>query len=84
MSVPRKMAPSLLKELHDQLQQHIKDLVPEDFNYDDLLMTDDVAVMEGLMTEEEIMQEIHEESRFMKNLLLFHICRKWRSRSPHY
>lgn len=84
MSVPGKMAPSLLKELHDQLQQHIKDLVPEDFNYDDLLMTDDVAVMKGLMTEEEVMQEIHEESRFIKNLLLFHICRKWRSRSPYY
>lgn len=84
MLVPRKMAPSYLKEWHDQLQQHSKDFVPEDFNYDDLLMTDDVRVMEGLMTGEKIMQEIHEESRVIKNLLLFYICRKWRSRSPYY
>ena len=64
-----------LKKSHDQLQQHNKDFVPEDFNYDDLLMTDDdVAVMEGLMTEEEIIQYIHdktveeedEEGRVMK------------------
>ena len=52
---------SKLRESLDQLQQHDEDFVPEDFRYDDLLtVDDDVAVMGGVMTEEEILQEIRE------------------------
>ena len=50
---------SKLKESLDQLQQHDKDFVPEYCNSDDLLtFDDDVVVMGGVMTEEEIPQEI--------------------------
>ena len=50
---------SNLKESLDQLQQHDKDFVPEYCNSDDLLtFDDDVVVMGGVMTEEEIPQEI--------------------------
>ena len=52
---------SKLKESLDQLQQHDEDFVPEDFRYDDLLtVDDDVAIMGGVMTEEEILLEIRE------------------------
>ena len=50
-----------LKQLLDQLQQHDKDFVSEDFNSDELLtVDDDDSVMGCVMTEKEILQEICE------------------------
>ena len=45
----------------DQLRQRDKDLVPEDFTYEDMLtIDDDVSVMGGVMTDEDIVQDIVE------------------------
>ena len=52
---------SALKNSIDQLRQRDKDLVPEDFTYEDMLtIDDDVSVMRGVMTDEDIVQDIVE------------------------
>ena len=48
-----------LKNSIDQLRISDKDLVPEDFTYEDMLINDnDVSVMGGVMTDENIVQDI--------------------------
>ena len=49
-----------LKNSIDQLHQCDKDLVPEDFTYEDMLTIDDISVMGGVMTDEDIVQDIVE------------------------
>ena len=61
MLVMSMMRSFKLKQLLDQLQQHDKDFVSEDFNSDELLtVDDDDSVMGCVMTEKEILQEIRE------------------------
>ena len=50
-----------LKNSIDPIHQRDKDLVPEDFTYEDMLtIDDDVSVMGGVMTDEGIVQDIVE------------------------
>ena len=44
-----------------QLRQRDENLIPNDFTYKDILtVDDDIAVMEGVMTDEEIVQDLIE------------------------
>ena len=50
-----------LKESLNELQQHAKEFASEYFKCDDMLTVDnDVAVMQGVMTENKILLEINE------------------------
>lgn len=50
-----------LKESLNELQQYAKEFASEYFKWDDMLTVDnDVAVMQGVMTEKEILLEINE------------------------
>ena len=46
-----------MKSLIDQFQQRNENLVPNDFIYEDMLTVDEnIEVMKGIMTDEEIMK----------------------------
>ena len=52
---------SAFKSLIDQLRQRDENLIPKDFTYKDILtVDDDFAVMGGVMTVEEIVQDLIE------------------------
>ena len=52
---------SAFKSLIDQLRQRDENLIPKDFTYKDILIVDDdFAVMGGVMTVEEIVQDLIE------------------------
>lgn len=54
-----------LKESLNELQQHTKEFASEYFKCDDMLTVDnDAAVMQGVMTEKEILLEINENETF--------------------
>ena len=58
---------SALKSSTDQLWQCYENLVPNDFTYEEILtVDDDVAVMGGVMTVDEIVQKIITEVKRMK------------------
>ena len=49
------------KSSTDQLRQRDENLIPNDFTYKDILtVDDDIAVMGGIMTDEEIVQDLIE------------------------
>ena len=55
---------SAFKSSIDQLRQRDENLIPNDFTYKDILtVDDDIAVMGGVMTDEEIVQDLIEAGK---------------------